>query len=93
MSYVFNFLAEILLILTYDLGSTDQTVKDSSFHMMLVGGLEMQIMTEMSKKGRVSLTSTSVVNLMVGLRLLGGEEIAAMLLVRVANPQKCCQGI
>jgi hypothetical protein len=45
MSYVLNFLVEILLILTYDLASTDQAMNDSSFHMVWVGGLEMRIKT------------------------------------------------
>jgi hypothetical protein len=45
MSYVFNFLVEISLILTYDLGSTDNAMNHSSFHVMWVVGLEMQIMT------------------------------------------------
>jgi hypothetical protein len=42
MSHVFNFLFEILLILTHDLGSTDQTINDSAFHVMWVVELEVQ---------------------------------------------------
>jgi hypothetical protein len=38
MSYVLNFLFEILLVLTHDLGSTDRTMGDSP-HVMLVVGL------------------------------------------------------
>jgi hypothetical protein len=34
MSSVLGFLIEILLILTYDLGSTHQAMNDSLFHMM-----------------------------------------------------------
>jgi hypothetical protein len=45
MLYVLNFLAEILLILTYDLGSIDRTMNDSPFHMMWVVGFEVQITT------------------------------------------------
>jgi hypothetical protein len=41
MSYILNFLGEILLILTYDLGLTDQTMID----VMWVIGLEVQIIT------------------------------------------------
>jgi hypothetical protein len=48
MSYVVNFLVEILLILTYDRGCTDQTMNDSPFRMMWVVGVEVQIMTCMS---------------------------------------------
>jgi hypothetical protein len=49
MSYVFNFIVEMLLIFTYDLRSVDQTVNISPFHMMWVVGLEVQIMTSMSR--------------------------------------------
>jgi hypothetical protein len=49
MSYVLNFLVEILQILTYDLGSAAQATNDFSFHMMWVDGLEMQITTCMSR--------------------------------------------
>jgi heme A synthase len=45
MSYVLHFLAEILLILTYDRASTDQTMNNSHFHMTWVVGLEVQITT------------------------------------------------
>jgi hypothetical protein len=38
-----------ILILTYDLGSIDQAMNDSSFHMIWVVGLEMQIMTCMCR--------------------------------------------
>jgi hypothetical protein len=40
MSYVLNFLVEVL-ILTYDLGSTDQAMNDDSFQVMQMLGLEM----------------------------------------------------
>jgi hypothetical protein len=89
MYYVLNFTVEILLVFTYDLDSTDQTMNDSPFYMMWVAGLEVQIttsmksfqyifvanfgpffMTKTSKNRRVSLASTSIVNLMVGLMLL-----------------------
>jgi hypothetical protein len=49
ISNVLNFLAEILQILTYDLGSTDQTMNGSPFHVMWVVGLEVQITTCMSR--------------------------------------------
>jgi hypothetical protein len=49
MSYVLNFLGEILLILTYDLGSTKQTMTDCAFHVMWVDGLEVQTMARMSR--------------------------------------------
>jgi hypothetical protein len=45
----FNFVIEILLILTYDLGSADQTMNDSPFYVMWVVGLEVQITTSMSR--------------------------------------------
>jgi hypothetical protein len=86
MFCVLKFLAEILLILIRDLGSTDLTMNDSPFHVMWVVGLEVQIaacfrhifvaslgprfMTKTSKNGRVPLASASIVNLPVGLRLL-----------------------
>jgi hypothetical protein len=41
MSYVLNFLVEILVILTQDLGSTDQNIKYYSFHVMWVVGFEV----------------------------------------------------
>jgi hypothetical protein len=49
MSYVLSFLVEILLSLTYDLGSTDQTMTDSPFHVMWVVGLKVQRTTCMSR--------------------------------------------
>jgi hypothetical protein len=49
MSYVLNFVAEILLILTYDLGPSDQTMNDSHFRVMSVAGFEVQITTSMSR--------------------------------------------
>jgi hypothetical protein len=89
MPYVLNFVFEILLILTYDLGSTDQAMNDTPFRVMWVVGLEVQItacmpdfrytfvvslgplfMSKTSKNGRVLLALTSIVNFMVGLRLL-----------------------
>jgi hypothetical protein len=48
MSYVLKFNAEILLILAYGLGLTDQTMNDSPFHMMWVIDLEVQITTGMN---------------------------------------------
>jgi hypothetical protein len=48
-SYVLNFVVEILLILSYDLDSADKTMNNSPFYMMWVVGLEMQIMTSMSR--------------------------------------------
>jgi hypothetical protein len=61
MSYVLNFPAEILLILTFDIGYTDKAVNDSSFHIMGVVGLEMQMMY---------FLSIFIVNLIVGLEIL-----------------------
>jgi hypothetical protein len=49
MSYVLNYVVEILLNLTYDLGSSDQTMKDSLFHALWVVWLQVQIMTCMSR--------------------------------------------
>jgi hypothetical protein len=43
MSHVLHFHVEILLILTYDLDSTDRAMNYSSFHLMWVVGLEIQI--------------------------------------------------
>jgi hypothetical protein len=36
MPYIFHFVVEILLILTNDLRSVDQTVNDSPFHVMCI---------------------------------------------------------
>jgi hypothetical protein len=44
-SCVFTFVAEILRILTSDLGSSDQTMKDFPAHVVWVVGLEEQITT------------------------------------------------
>jgi hypothetical protein len=41
MSCVLNFSVEIVPVLTYDLGSTDQAMNDSSFHVVGVVGLNM----------------------------------------------------
>jgi hypothetical protein len=49
MSYVFNFVVEILLILTYDLRSVDQTVNHSPFYVIWVVELEVQITTSVSR--------------------------------------------
>jgi hypothetical protein len=49
MSYVLNFLVEILLILAYDLVSTGQTMNGSLFHLRWVAGIEVLIMTSVSK--------------------------------------------
>jgi hypothetical protein len=88
MSYIFNFVVEILLILVYDLCLVDQTMYNFPLYVMWVVGLEVQVpvwvgfqytfvvssgpcfVTETSKNGRVSLASTSIVNLMVGLMQL-----------------------
>jgi hypothetical protein len=48
MSYVLNFHVGILN-LTYDLGSTDQTMNDLPFHMMWAGGLEVHTVTCMNR--------------------------------------------
>jgi hypothetical protein len=49
MSYVLNFIVEILLILTYDLCSADHTINDYTFYVMWVVGIEVQITTSMSR--------------------------------------------
>jgi hypothetical protein len=49
MSYILNFVFEILLILTYDLGLAEQTMNDTPFYMVWVVGLEVQITTSMSR--------------------------------------------
>jgi hypothetical protein len=49
LSYVFNFVVEILLILTYVLRSVGQTVNDATFYVMWVVGLEVHITTLMSR--------------------------------------------
>jgi hypothetical protein len=49
MSYVLNFIAEILLFLTYDLDLSDHTTKNSPCYVMWVAGLEVQITTNMSR--------------------------------------------
>jgi hypothetical protein len=43
MSYVFNFVVEILLISTYDLRPVDQIMNDSPFYVMWVVGLEVHV--------------------------------------------------
>jgi hypothetical protein len=48
MYYALNFTVEMLLVLTYDHDSTDQTMNDSPFYMMWVSGLEMQVTTSMN---------------------------------------------
>jgi hypothetical protein len=81
MYYILNFHVEILLILTYDLGLTDQAMNDFPFHVMWVVGLEVQ--TSMVRfpvhfhgqfwtmlHDQELQESTSIVNLMVGLMLL-----------------------
>lgn len=47
--YIFNFIVEILLILTCDLRSVDQTINDSPFYIMWVVGFEMKTMISMSR--------------------------------------------
>jgi hypothetical protein len=49
MSYVLNFIVDILLILSYDLASADKTMNNSPFYVMWVVGLEVQIMTSMTR--------------------------------------------
>jgi hypothetical protein len=49
MSYVFNFVVENLLILTYDLRSADQTMNDPPFNAIWVVGLEVQMTSGMSR--------------------------------------------
>jgi hypothetical protein len=48
MSYVLNFIVEILLILTYDLRAVHQNIHDSPFYVMWVVELEVQITTSIS---------------------------------------------
>jgi hypothetical protein len=40
MYYVFNFVVEILLVLTFALRSVDQTLNDSTFYVMWVVELQ-----------------------------------------------------
>jgi hypothetical protein len=49
MSHVYNFIVEILLILTYELRSVDQTVNDCPFYVMFVVRLEVQITASMNR--------------------------------------------
>jgi hypothetical protein len=49
VSYVLYFAAAILLVLTYDLGSTDKTMNYSRFYVTWVVGLEVQITISMSR--------------------------------------------
>jgi hypothetical protein len=49
MFHILSFVAEVLLALTHDLGSTDQTMNDSPFYVIWVAGLEMQITTGVSR--------------------------------------------
>jgi hypothetical protein len=49
MSYVPNFVVEILLILTRDLGSADQTMNDSPFYVIWVAEFEAHITTSMDR--------------------------------------------
>jgi hypothetical protein len=62
MSYILNFLVEILLILMYDLSFTDQTMNDFPFHVMWVVGLEVQITTCMSRFHQRTKTESSLRN-------------------------------
>jgi hypothetical protein len=48
MSCIFNFVVEFLLILTYDFRSVGQTVNDSTFYVMWVVGIEVQITISIS---------------------------------------------
>jgi hypothetical protein len=47
--YVLNFVAKIILILTYDLGSADETMNDFLFYVMWVVGLDIQIKSSMKR--------------------------------------------
>jgi hypothetical protein len=58
MSYILNFLTEILLILTYVLASTDQAMNDSPFHMLWVVGLGCHGHEEGSQTGHESVPET-----------------------------------
>jgi hypothetical protein len=49
MSYVFNFVVKIRLVLTYDLRSVDQAMNHSPFYVIRVVGLEVEITTSKSK--------------------------------------------
>jgi hypothetical protein len=53
MSYIFNFLVEILLILTYDLGSVDQSMNDSRFYVVCVTDFVDSVM-KLSTRNRPS---------------------------------------
>jgi hypothetical protein len=44
-SYVFNVVVESLQILTFDLGSSDQTVKDFPLHVVWEVGLDEQLVS------------------------------------------------
>jgi hypothetical protein len=63
MSSLLKLFVEILLIVTYGLGSTDQTVNNSPFHVMwevrfevhiFVASLGFRVIRNRSKEGRVS---------------------------------------
>jgi hypothetical protein len=58
MFFILNFLVEILLILTYDLGSTDQAMNDSPFHMMWMVRLGRLGHEEASQTDHESITET-----------------------------------
>jgi hypothetical protein len=49
MSYVFNFIVKILLVLTYDHRLVDQTMNDSPFYVVCVVGLDVTRTTSMSR--------------------------------------------
>jgi hypothetical protein len=49
MFYVLNFNVEILLIVTIDLGSTGQSMNDSTVDMMWAVGLQVRITTSMRR--------------------------------------------
>jgi hypothetical protein len=89
-----QFHVEILLILTYYLGHIGKAINRFSFHMMGVlrlsymcrfpvhlHKLELLFMTKMSKKRKVFLDSTSILNCVVGGGGGGGggEEIIVIL--------------
>jgi hypothetical protein len=49
MPYGLNFVVKILLILIHDFCSVDQAMNYSSFHVMWVVGLEVQVATSLSR--------------------------------------------
>jgi hypothetical protein len=105
MSYVFNFVVEILLILIFALRSVDQTLNDSPFYVMWVVGLEVQITTSMSKLPvhfcgqfwtplhNQNLKEWDGIISLIFHSEFDGEEIAVTLLVHVTIPRICRRSI